>query len=207
MSVDGKIATRHRAFFPLGSESDLREMLRLRKGVQAVVIGASTLRPYRKPSLSGRGDRQPLNAVVSSSLAGLSPSWPFFRDPRIKRVLFTTSRAPAARRKVFSKSCDVVVLSGRGMARAILRELARHGIRRAIVEGGGSLMWEFARDNLVDEYHVTVTPRVLGGKDAPTMVDGEGFSAARSLKLKLKSVRRKGNELFLIYRSTGRGVT
>jgi 2,5-diamino-6-(ribosylamino)-4(3H)-pyrimidinone 5'-phosphate reductase len=203
-SLDGKIATRERAFFPLGSGADLKEMLRLRKSAQAVIVGASTLRPYRKASLSGRGGKQPINAVVSSSLAGLSASWPFFKDPRVHRILFTTRRAPEARRKQFAKTCEVVIMGGRVSARQILAKLAQSGVRRAIVEGGGTLMWDFAKDNLIDEYHVTLTPRILGGKDAPTLVDGEGLAAARSLKLKLRSARRKGDELYLVYAKTPR---
>jgi 2,5-diamino-6-(ribosylamino)-4(3H)-pyrimidinone 5'-phosphate reductase len=201
-SVDGKIATHERRFFPLGTGADLKEMLRLRKSAQAVIIGASTLRPYRKPMLSGRTGKQPINVIVSSSLKGLSLSWPFFKDRRIRRILFTSTRAPAALRKKFARSCDVVVLGANVSAPRMIRELAKRGVRRAVVEGGGTLMWDFARENLIDEYHVTLTPRILGGTEAPTLVDGPGFTAARSLKLKLSKVRRKGDELYLVYRST-----
>ena len=208
MSLDGKIATRERTFLPLGSRSDLKEMLRLRRGVQAVIVGASTLRPYKKSSLSGSGPRQPINAVVSSSLSGLSPSWPFFKDKRIRRLLFTTTRAPTVKRSLFSKSCEVIVM-GKGISPArILRELSKRGVKRVIVEGGGTLMWHFASGNLIDEYHVTLTPRILGGSQAPTLVDGPGFSAARTLRLRLHTARRRGEELYLVYRkTTKRGVS
>src|SRR6188472_876988 len=109
ISVDGKIGTADRVFFPLGSRADLRKMLRLRKTADAILIGASTLRPYRKASLSGKGPKQPTNVVLSTRLAGFSPDWSFFRDPRIKRILITTSAAPLARRKLFSRCCEVIV--------------------------------------------------------------------------------------------------
>lgn len=202
MSLDGKIAPRDRRFFSLGGPADLKNMLELRKGAQAVIIGASTLRPYRKASLSPkRGGRSRfINAIVTSSLGGLSQSWSFFKDPRIERLLFTTKHAPAARKKLFAKSSAVISGGSRVSPRTILRELAKRGVRRAIVEGGGALMWDFARENLIDEYHVTLTPRILGGKDAPTLVDGVGFTAARSLRLKLVSIRKKGGDLYLVYR-------
>jgi riboflavin-specific deaminase-like protein len=198
-SIDGKIASRDRGFFPLGTKLDLREMLRLRKTAQAVIIGASTLRPYRKASLAGRMGKQPLNVVVSSSLAGLSPSWPFFKDARIRRILITTSKASAARKKAFAKSCEIVLVNGRNPARGILSALVRRGVKRAIVEGGGTLMWDFVSADLIDEFHLTLTPKILGGRDAPTLVDGVGFPAKRARKLKLRSVRRQGDELYLVY--------
>jgi riboflavin-specific deaminase-like protein len=204
ISLDGKIATAGRGFLPLGTRRDLEEMLKLRKRCDAVLIGASTLRPYKKPSLSGGKGRQPVNVVLSSSLTGLSPSWPFFKDARIRRILITTSRAPAARRKHFERSCEVVVLPRGAGARRILRELSRRGISKLAVEGGGTVMWLFARENLIDEYHVTLTPRILGGRESPTLVDGLGFAPARVLNLKLVSCRRKGDELFLVYRRTSR---
>jgi riboflavin biosynthesis pyrimidine reductase len=77
-------------------------------------------------------------------------------------------------------------------------------VKQVIVEGGGTIMWDFASRNLIDEYHVTLTPRVLGGRDSPTLVDGQGFPGSRALQLRLKSVRRKGDELFLVYAKTGR---
>jgi riboflavin-specific deaminase-like protein len=201
MSLDGKIAAKGRGFFPLGSPNDLKEMLRLRRSSDAILIGASTLRPYRKASLARPGPKQPLNVLLSSSLAGLSPRWPFFRDERIRRMIFTTSKASPARRRIFEKSSEVIVLgSGRLRASRILEVLAKRGIKRLVIEGGGAVMWEFVQGDLIDEYHVTVTPRLLGGQDAPTLIDGEGFTPARSLKLKLVSCRRVGQELFLVYR-------
>jgi 2,5-diamino-6-(ribosylamino)-4(3H)-pyrimidinone 5'-phosphate reductase len=198
VSLDGKIAPRDRRFFKLGSAADLKEMLRLRKRAGAVIIGASTLRPYRKASPSGRAGF--INAIVTSSLAGLSPHWPFFNDRRVERILFTTKRAPLARKQLFSRNSTVISGGAKVSPRKILRELERRGVRRAIVEGGGTLMWDFARENLIDEYHVTLTPRILGGKDAPTLVDGLGFTGKESLRLKLVSVKRRGSELFLIYK-------
>ena len=46
---------------------------------------------------------------------------------------------------------------------------------RLLVEGGGELNWEFARLDLIDELFVTVAPTLLGGRDAPTLLEGAGF--------------------------------
>jgi riboflavin biosynthesis pyrimidine reductase len=82
---------------------------------------------------------------------------------------------------------------------AVLRELAARGMREVLVEGGGELHFAFAREHLVDDIYVTITPRLIGG-DAPSLLDGRGFLKKNHLELALVSQRRVGDELFLHYR-------
>jgi riboflavin biosynthesis pyrimidine reductase len=84
----------------------------------------------------------------------------------------------------------------------MVRALQSLGAKNLLVEGGGQVMWEFARKNLIDDYFLTLTPRVLGGKRAPTLVDGVGFLPSQSLNLKLIEAKKVGNELFLKYKKT-----
>ena len=65
-------------------------------------------------------------------------------------------------------------------------------------------MWDFVRENLIDEYHVTLTPKLVGGREAPTLVDGDGFEPRDILNLRLKSCRKVGDELYLVYGKTRR---
>jgi riboflavin biosynthesis pyrimidine reductase len=63
-------------------------------------------------------------------------------------------------------------------------------------------MWNFVKYNLIDEYHVTLTPRLLGGAQSPTLIDGEGFTPPQTLNLKLRQCRVVGNEVYLTYEKT-----
>lgn len=208
ISLDGKIATRSRVHFPLGTPADRKLMQVLRKRADAILMGASTLRAYRKPLIASGARRQPLNVVVSSRLAEISPSWPFFADARIKRLIFVAHDAPESAVRKFTPRSEVIRLarpsSRNPIARQIAAALERRGIRTLLVEGGGQVMWDFAEPDLIDEYYVTLTPRILGGAEAPTLVDGAGFGPARVLNLKLKSCRRLGDELYLIYTKSRR---
>jgi riboflavin biosynthesis pyrimidine reductase len=57
------------------------------------------------------------------------------------------------------------------------------------------------RAGMVNQLHVTVCPRVFGGRSAPTIADGVGAgSLAQATQLELKSARRQGDEMFLVYR-------
>lgn len=200
-SLDGKIATRSRVLHPLGTPEDRRQMQRLRREADAIVTGAATLRAYRKPYGVSGAERQPWNVIVSSRLEGISPSWPFFRDARVPRLLLVRRDTPAAVLKRFAKSCEIDFLpASKPAADAVVASLARRGVKRLLVEGGGGLMWDFASRDLIDEFHVTLTPKLVGGVDAPTLVDGKGFDPKGVRDLKLVQCRVVGDELYLIYR-------
>ena len=68
-----------------------------------------------------------------------------------------------------------------------------------MVEGGGELIWGFVRDNLVDELYVTIAPAILGGREAPTLCEGEGLAMAERRRLRLVSSEVVGGEIFCRY--------
>lgn len=210
ISLDGKINTADRnRLFHLGSEEDRRRMRLRRQECDAVLMGASTLRAFKKPCFAWGGGRredlvEPVNVVLSSRLQGIDPDWPFFRSDDIRRILLVGEKVSARRVESFADRSRVVVLgkptARLPMGRRIVKALEQEGIERLLVEGGGEVMWHFVRENLIDEYHVTLTPRLLGGAEAPTLVDGEGFLPKESLQLRLVQCEVRGDELFLIYR-------
>jgi 5-amino-6-(5-phosphoribosylamino)uracil reductase len=207
-SIDGKIATHSRVNFLLGTSEDHRMMSVLRAKADAVIMGASTLRAFKGPVLVKGKKKHPINIVLSGTLAGISPRWKFFTERSTRKILFVGPDAPEARIKEFEKVSVVCRLkkSKVPMSLQIVRHLEKLGVKKLLVEGGGGLMWDFVQLNLIDEYHVTLTPRVIGGTHAPTLVDGVGFTPHRVVNLKLKNVRKVGNELFLVYaKRTHRG--
>jgi len=73
-------------------------------------------------------------------------------------------------------------------------------VRKVLVEGGGEVRWSFFKANLVDDVFVWITPHVWGGKDAPTLVDGTGFTnEARAVPLRLVRSRLVDNLLILSF--------
>jgi riboflavin biosynthesis pyrimidine reductase len=68
-----------------------------------------------------------------------------------------------------------------------------------LCEGGGELNDALFRAGLVDELHLTICAKLLGGRNAPTIADGLGaLKLARATSLVLKSAKRIGDELFLV---------
>ncbi|MEK6580095.1 MAG: dihydrofolate reductase family protein [Bdellovibrionota bacterium] len=205
-SIDGKIATKSRALFPLGTPYDRRQMIVLRKKCDAILMGAATLRAWRKPCKAGNSKTQPINVVLSSKLEGISPEWDFFKDPDIMRIIFITGRLHKKKFEAFTKCCTVICLNKSTkripLAYQVIKALAQFKVKRLLVEGGGGVMWDFISHNLIDEINITLTPRVLGGTEAPTLVDGPGFESKQVVNFKLKKARKVANELYLTYRKT-----
>lgn len=211
MSLDGRITTRARERITLGTKHDRHLMDVLRARADAVIVGAGTVRHDGHPILVrdaavrrlrlARGLRpHPVNIVLSTAL-DLPSRRAFFEQDDVERIIFTTRHAPAARVRRLRRLAEVVVLPRATVSpSAVLRELHRRGMRRVLLEGGGTVHFAFAREHAVDEIYVTVTPRLIGGVNAPSLLDGRGFLAREHLRLELLSTRRVGDEVFLHYR-------
>jgi riboflavin biosynthesis pyrimidine reductase len=74
-------------------------------------------------------------------------------------------------------------------------------VTKILCEGGGELNTALIRQNLVDEIYLTMCPLIFGGRGAPTMADGIGVTRVEdATKWRIKSLKRVGQELFLVYR-------
>ncbi|MGN6641622.1 MAG: RibD family protein, partial [Verrucomicrobiota bacterium] len=120
-------------------------------------------------------------------------------------ILLTTKRAGERRLKQLRTLADDVKICGETEIdfRFALRWLHhKWGVKRLLCEGGGELHSALLRAKLVDELHLTICPKVFGGRHAPSISDGAGAaSLSKATRLELKSRKRVGDELFLIYRA------
>ena len=79
-----------------------------------------------------------------------------------------------------------------------LRE--KWNVKRLLCEGGGEVDDGLFRAGLVNELHLTVCPKIFGGRKAPTICDGHGFEGlAKAGRLRCKKVTRHGDELFMVW--------
>lgn len=210
MTLDGKIASFDREDFSLGSRADRLEMDRLRARADAVIWGGETLRTARYPArvreeslARERVERglppHPANALVTKS--GVFPDQlPWFETEEVERFIFTVPEGARRLEEAHAGRARVFVLDeAEPLASQVLAHLGECGMKNVLIEGGGSLVWEFARH--IDEFHVTLTPWLAGGASAPTLMDGPGFPSGEFLGLTLEEVRREGDELFLRYKA------
>jgi 2,5-diamino-6-(ribosylamino)-4(3H)-pyrimidinone 5'-phosphate reductase len=115
--------------------------------------------------------------------------------------------APASRREALADAGATVLVAGaeRVDLPAALDALADEGVDRLMVEGGGELLYSLFAADLVDELTLYVGSLLIGGREAPTLVDGEGFVDAFP-DLELTGVDRVDDGVVLSYDVRGRPV-
>jgi len=116
------------------------------------------------------------------------------------RVIATAEAAPAERLARLAQWAEIWKLgTERVDLAALLARIGERGVERVIAEGGGELNWQLVRDDLVDEIYVTIAPSLLGGRDAPTLLEGEGLTMSTRRVLRLVELHREGDELYCRY--------
>ena len=219
MTADGKIATANRRVSSFSSRRDQEHLLQLRATADAVMAGARTvdLNPvnlgpgpakYRRLRLRRGLAEFNLRVIVSRS-GTVNPNAEVFQRKFSPIIILTTRRATAGRlKKLRAVAAGVKICGTREINfRRALRWLRKKwGIKRLICEGGGEVNDALFRAGLVDELHLTVCPRIFGGRSAPTIADGLGAARlAQATQLEPQSARRHGDEMFLVYRVLNRG--
>ncbi len=215
MTADGKIATANRAVSSFGSGRDREHLLELRATADAVMAGARTVdsakinlgpgaAKYRRRRLRRGLAEYNLRLIVSRS-GTVNPDAEIFRRRFSPILILTTRRAGKLKLDALRGLADAVKICGTreiNFRRALRWLREEWGVRRLLCEGGGELNDALFRAGLVDELHLTLCPKILGGREAPTIADGLGVSKlAHAARLELKSLRRVGDELFLVFRA------
>ncbi len=213
-TVDGKLAPENRKFVPFGSKRDLDLLYELRARADAVLMGARTVDSapghygpgparYRRMRLQ-RGLTEYNLRVIVSGRGTLSPKSDIFRYRFSPIIVLTSARASMRNLRRLREVADEVEIFGDAEMdfRAAFRWLEKKWrVKEILCEGGGELNTALIRQNLVDEIYVTLCPLIFGGRNAPTLADGIGVSGVQqATRLKLKSWKRLGEELFLVYR-------
>ncbi|WP_435332986.1 2,5-diamino-6-(ribosylamino)-4(3H)-pyrimidinone 5'-phosphate reductase [Haloarchaeobius sp. TZWWS8] len=186
MSADGKLAARTREQLKISGSQDFERVDHIRAQNDGVMVGVGTVLaddPSLTVDASERLDkreaqglsRQPARIVADSRAR--TPTDARILDESAETYVLVGSAAPDDRVEALEAAGATVVVAGdeRVDLGEALNSLETHGIERLMVEGGGELIFSLFEAGLVDEMTVYVGALVVGGRDAPTLADGEGF--------------------------------
>ena len=186
MSADGKLSTVGREQIAISGPDDFDRVDQLRAEADAVMVGIGTVLaddPHltvKDPDLiAARADRggpgQPARVVADSRAR--TPIDANILDQSGPTFVLVSEAAPPNRVDVLESAGATVIQTSDDRVDLVsgLDQLEAEGIGSCLVEGGGELVFSLFETNLVDELTVYVGDIVIGGRDAPTLVDGDGF--------------------------------
>jgi diaminohydroxyphosphoribosylaminopyrimidine deaminase/5-amino-6-(5-phosphoribosylamino)uracil reductase len=201
-SLDGKVATVTGESKYLTSHQALAHAHELRRQHDAILVGSGTIL-NDNPRLTYRGKRrarQPVRVVLDSR--GRIPPDALVLDPEVNTpaLIFTSDRASDDwERQIFSRGGEVVRVTsdpeGHINLREVMAQLADRHILSVLVEGGPTVHAALISQGLADGWVLYLAPVILGGRDAPTAVEGAGFSLQSAPRLTLRQVRRLGPDV------------
>ena len=206
MTVDGKIDAATRKGVTISSDADKLRVDRLRASSDAILIGGRTL-INEDPKLTVKSaklrhervrfglEENPVKVGIVS-VADLKLNGNFLTAGPARRLIYTTKRTSPQQitglkesgAQVFVKGDDVVSLT------QVMKSLLQQGLQKVLVEGGGTVIAELFRLDMVDELTAYIAPRIFGGASAPTLVDGPGFLPEQAPALRLASVEKYADE-------------
>jgi len=196
---------------PISGPADRELFHALRAPVDAVLVGAGTIRaerygrlipdPARRALRLERGlPEEPLACIVTGSL-GLDTDTPLLAEPAARVLLLTPSEAelgPTGARLDYVRAAREGALD---LAGALVELAMRHGVESLLCEGGPALAGELLAAGLVDELFLSVSPKLAGGDPpggpAPRIVSGAELEPAAELEL--RGVLESDSHLFLRY--------
>jgi 2,5-diamino-6-(ribosylamino)-4(3H)-pyrimidinone 5'-phosphate reductase len=212
MSADGKISTKKRRQVKISGRMDFERVDELRATSDAVMVGIGTVladdpsltvksEERRKRRIAQGKEENPVRIVVDSK-ARIPLDADIFNKGDGRRIVVVSNAAPQDKVKALMEKAEILAAGDDRVDLAMMcRELKRRGIERLMVEGGATLNWAMVRAGLVDEISVFIGNIIIGGKDAPTFMDGEGISDKdEAIRLELVNYERMDEGIVLTWR-------
>jgi len=204
MSADGKIALPTRKQLRISSDEDIERMYNLRNECDAVLVGiGAVLSDDPKLTVKEkyvRNPKQPLRIVLDSKCR--TPEDALVLNDVAKTLIVTVQ---GNEKQFEGDHIEVVGIKADDGTHVELESmldlLYQRGIKKLLVEGGGTIIWSFLRNRLVDDLYTYIGPCIIGGKSTPTVAEGSGIKSEDDLlSLRIVDVNRLGNGLLVHYK-------
>ncbi len=211
MTLDGKIASRTGSSRWISSAESRRIVHAIRGRVDAIVVGRETAR-RDDPLLCARppGPRTAVRVVVDTR-GSLRSESQLVRTARQTPVLVAVGQeaTESDRSRLTEAGCELFVCNGETHAArldTLLAELGRRRLTNVLVEGGGRLLGSLLDARQIDEVHVFITPKLIGGATAGSPIAGQGIEhISQALPLDAPELQRVGSDVYLHGRMLGQG--
>ncbi len=209
MTLDGKIATASGSS-NISGKKDLQRVHEIRKECDAIMVGIGTVMAddprLTVHKIDAKPEDNPIRVVVDSKCrtpidARITNSDAKtiiavaneYKDELMSSEKYETFKNRSVR--FFFSGSDHVDLV------ALMSYLHEEGIDTLMLEGGATLNFSMIKSGLIDEISICVAPMIVGGANAKTFFDGEGFDTMdEAVNLELTDSYSLGKDLILKYK-------
>jgi 5-amino-6-(5-phosphoribosylamino)uracil reductase len=209
MSIDGYIDGASESRLLLSNDLDFDRVDRVRAGVDAILVGATTVRndnprllvkdPTLREQRRARGLPDSPTKVTVTDRGLLDSSARFFADDGSQKLVYAGSRVVDAVTARVGAAAEVVDGGDPLHLAGLAEDLHERGVRRLMVEGGASVHTQLLAEDLVDELQLVVAPFFVGEPAARRFV-GEGrFPWHPDRRARLAETRQLGDVVLLRY--------
>lgn len=207
-SLDGYLDDASPERLLLSGPADFDRVDEERAAADAILVGGNTLRtdnprllvndPARRAARRAAGrPEHPLKVTLTASGA-LDPDLRFWHTGGAK-LAYTTDTGAGTLRPALAGLAEVVALGAAVPLGAVLDDLGARGVRRLMVEGGGSVHTQFLAEGLADELQLAVAPLLVGQERAPRFVRPAAFPGGPAHRMRLLEARTVGDVVLLRY--------
>lgn len=216
LSLDGYLDDASDQRLLLSCPADLERVDALRGACDAILVGATTIRKdnprllVRSEALrtarAARGlPESPVRVTLTRS-GDLDPAADFFAEGGATALVYCGHAAVAAARTRFGRLATVIDGGAVVGVNRLTEDLYRRGVRRLMVEGGGTVFTQFLTGDLADELQLAVAPVFVGDPRAPRFVGGGVFPWQGDRRAALVDARMVGDVALLRYALSRRFV-
>jgi riboflavin-specific deaminase-like protein len=214
MSIDGYLDSASDKRLALSNDADFDRVDEVRAAYDAILVGASTVRndnpkllvrsPRRQAERVARGLAPSPVKVTVTERVKLDPCADFFTKGPAGKLVYCPSDAVTEARDRLGHVATVVSAGQPVRMRTVSEDLFARGVRRLMVEGGGTVHTQFLTADLADELHLVVAPLFVGDSRATRFVGDGGFPWNPQRRAKLVEVRQIGDVVLLRYALSAR---
>jgi len=185
MSADGKIASSSGKQLRISCDEDIKRMYELRNECDAVLVGINTVLSD-DPKLTVKekyvkNPNQPIRIILDTKCK--TPVNSLVVNDVSTTLIVTAINC----KKEFSDNVEIIVCdtdeNGLIELEKLLDILYEKGITKLMVEGGGTIIWNFLNKGFVDDFYVYEGSMIIGGKNTPNIGGGSGKKFKKFLKL------------------------
>ena len=209
MSIDGYLDDASDARLMLSNEADFDRVDEVRASVDAILVGANTIRQdnplllirslERQEERIRRGVAAHPMKVTLTGRGDLDVTARFFAAGDSEKLVYTRDPAVADLRAALGDAATVVAAGDPVDLRAVLDDLSERKVERLMVEGGGGVHTQFLSAGLADEIHLVIAPFFVGDHAAPRFVRPARFPQNSKHPMTLAETQQIGDLVLLRY--------